>query len=163
MKVLKDNYNEITTITTNTIKKPYPRELTCEKCGSSLEYEESDLRMGEYGCMHIDCPLCGYDNMIDDNENNITLTVDNIEFPLHFYHISKETDAVDICNNEHVKSYLRKAIDYFRKNKKEYDWGNWITGNFYIHVHRYSGDEEYQVIVSNDFYGMNIPFEPEDY
>lgn len=163
MKVLKNNYNEIATTATNIIKKLYPRELTCEKCGSSLEYEESDLRMGEYGCMHLKCPLCGYKNMIDDNENNVTLTVDNIEFPLHFHHVSKETGAVDICNNEHVKSYLHKAIDYFRKNKEEYDWGSWMTGNLYIHVHKYSGDEQYDVIVSNDFYNMHIQFEPEDY
>lgn len=163
MKVLKDNYNEIATIATNTTNKPYPRELVCENCGSSLEYDEPDLRMGVYGCMHIDCPLCGYGNMIDDNENNTTLTVDNIEFPTHFYHVSKETGAVDICNNECVKEYLHKAIDYFRANKEAYDWGSWITANLYIHVHRYSDDEEYDVIVSNNFYNIHIPFEPEDY
>ena len=162
MKVLKNNHDETATIAADTTNKPYPRELVCENCQSELEYEESDLRMGEYGCMHLKCPLCGYDNMIDDNENNVTLTVDNIEFPLHFHHISTET-AVDICDNEHVKKYLYKAIDYFRKNKEEYDWGSWITGNLYIHVHKYSGDEQYDVVVSNNFYNMHIPFEPEDY
>lgn len=128
-----------------------------------MEYEESDLRMGEYGCMYLDCPVCGQDNMLEDNENCITLTVNNIEFPIHFHHISKETGAKDIFTNEEIKPYIRKAICYFRENKEEYDWGGWITGNLYIHVHRYSSDENYTVYASNEFYEAEIPFEEEDY
>ena len=30
-------------------------------------------------------------------------------------------------------------------------------------VHRWSGDEQYEVVVSTDFYNMDIPFEEEDY
>lgn len=81
MKILKNNYN------TDTEKKiiedkeiePYPREITCESCKSVLEYEKGDLEMGVLGCMHLRCPCCGYENMIDDNENNIELTKDNVE------------------------------------------------------------------------------------
>lgn len=160
MKVLKNNFE---VVTNSTVDKPYPRIYICESCESELEYEESDLRMGEYGYMHLECPCCHHDNMIEDNENNITLTVDNIEFPIHFHHVSKETGAVDCCNNTSVKNYLQKAIKYFRKNKDAYDYGCWITGNFYIHVHRYEGDEQYTVTVSNDFYEIDIPFEEADY
>ena len=165
MKVLKDNYKKEKYIEDVKQAEPYPRSLICEECNSELEYEESDMRMGEYGCMHIDCPLCGYDNMLDDNEHNITLTVDNIEFPVHFHHTSTETCAVDCCDNETIKKYLYKAIDYFRKNKDEgsLDWGGHITGNLYINVHRYCGDENYEVTISNDFYSMYIPFEHQDY
>ena len=163
MKVLKNNYN-ITETTTPTMQyEPYPRKLNCENCGSELEYEKSDLRMGEYGCMYIDCPLCGCDNMLEDNEESITLTVDNIEFPIHFHHVSKETGAVDCCNTEMVREYIGKAVDYFRTNKEECNWGGWVTGNFYIHVRRYSGDENYEVTISNDFYHMDIPFDKKDY
>lgn len=119
--------------------------------------------MGEYGCIYLDCPVCGQDNMLGDNENCITLTIDNIEFPIHFHHISKEMGAKDIFTNEEIKPYIRKAICYFRKNKEEYDWGGWITGNLYIHVHRFSGDESYTIYVSNEFYEVEIPFEEEDY
>ena len=167
MKVLKDNHNkgyeQYFEEIQRAIIQPYPRKLVCENCGSELEYEESDLRMGEYGCMHIDCPLCQYNNMLVDNENNIELTVDNIEFPIHFHHVSENTCAVNCCNNGRVKEYLHKAIDYFRKNKDEYDWGGHITGNLYIQVHRYSGDKMYEVTISNDFYSMEIPFEEKDY
>lgn len=160
MKILKDNYNNIKeTYQIN----PYPRNLICENCGSEIEYEKSDLRMGVYGCVHLDCPLCGYSNMLDENEESIILTVDNIEFPVHFHHTSTETGAVDCCTNEMVKEYIRKAVDYFRENKDEYDWGSHITGNLYIHVYKYSGDEEYTIVVSNDFYETSVPFGEEDY
>ena len=49
------------------------------------------------------------------------------------------------------------------KNKDEFSWGGHLTGNLYINVHRYSGDEMYEVTVSNDFYHTDIPFESEDY
>lgn len=165
MKVLKDNYNMTEAIDTTMQIEPYPRKITCEKCRSELEYEKSDMNMGEYGLMYVDCPLCGYRNFLDNNENSITLTVDNIEFPVHFHHTSIETGAVDCCDNETIKKYLYKAIDYFRKNKdnESLDYGGHITGNLYINVHRYSGDEDYEVTISNDFYSTNIPFEHQDY
>lgn len=163
MKVLKNNYNEFNS-TDKDIKQVniYPRKLICESCGSELEYEELDMRMGTYGCMYVDCPLCGYDNMLDDNEKNITLTTDNIEFPIHFWHTSKETCGVDCCDNNGVKKYIYKAINYFRENKDEYNY-TCETGNLYIHVHRLSNDGFYEVIVSNDFYTTEIPFEAKDY
>lgn len=156
MKVLKDNYNKTMQ------NKPYPRQIVCEGCQSELEYNETDLQMGSYGVMHLQCPLCGEDNMLDDNENNIILTVDNIEFPLHFHHISKELKAVDICDNEHIKECLHNAVNYFRKNKEEFSWSTWC-GNMYVCVHRYPVDELYEITISNNFYNMDIPFEAEDY
>lgn len=162
MKVLKDNYTKpnINEATENT--KPYPRKIICEHCGSELEYEKSDLRIGFLGCAYLDCPLCNGDNMIEDNENTITLTKDNIKFPVHFWHTSKETGAVDYCNHEEVKKAVYRAIDYFRKNKNEYFWYT-CCGNLYVGVNRYDGDENYWVIVSNNYYETYIPFEREDY
>ena len=114
--------------------------------------------------MYVNCPICDYDIMLEDNENNITLTMDNIKFPVHFHHINKDQKNVkDIFNEDEIKKYLREAITYFRNNKDEYAWGGWITANLFIHVHRYSADEEYNVTVSGDFYNMEIPFEEEDY
>lgn len=161
MKVIKDNYNK--DCVNEQSYPPYPREFICENCESSLEYEKSDLEMGVLGCMHLRCPCCGYSNMIDGNEGNITLTKDNVEFPTHFFHTSTETGAVDYCNNQTVKEYIHKGIDYFRKNKDEYSWGEHITGNLYLCVRRYEGDECYLVTVSNDFYQTYIPFEEADY
>lgn len=165
MKVLKNNYNYVFNTEAKTpIKKvaPYPRKTTCGYCMSELEYDKSDIHIGEYGIMKFECPVCGEGVFLDDHEDNIILTVDNIEFPTHFYHVSKETGAVDICERD-FKKYLREAIKYLRENKDEYCYGEHITGNLYLHVCKYYGDEMYDVTISNDFYSMNIPFEKEDY
>ena len=162
MKVLKDNYNT-NNIDENVEKtKPYPRKFVCNSCGSELEYEEPDLRMGSFGYVHLDCPLCGYDNMIEDNENNITLTKDNIQFPTHFWHTSKKNNAIDTCNNEEVRKCIKDAVEFFRKNKDEFCWFT-SYGNLYVVVYRWDGDKEYEIIVCNDHYSMYIPFEVEDY
>ena len=63
---------------------------------------------------------------------------------------------------EEIRERLRSAITYFRKNKDEYIWHSWC-GNLYVMVHRWSGDEEYEVVVSKDFYNMEIPFVGDDY
>lgn len=160
MRVLKNNCeaNNIENIKV----EPYPRELICEHCGSVLEYDESDLYIGAWGCVHLDCPCCGEDNMLDTHEKNITLTKDNIQFPIHFHHCCVENGAIDCCNNERVREFINNGINYFRKNKNEYSW-NCATGNLCVYISRYDGDEMYDVVVTNNYYSMDIPFEKEDY
>lgn len=163
MRILKNNYIEMTEEEFDNLPKPmpYPRKFVCEHCKSELEYDREDLRMGEYGCMFLDCPLCNHDNMIDDHEDNIILTVDNIEFPVHFHHVNSKC-AVERGNTDEIRYELKRAIEYFRKNKDEYTWHTW-SGNLFVMVHRWSGDEEYEVVVSNNFYNTEIPFEECDY
>lgn len=166
MKVLKNNFDdEKSTIKTNDVES-YPRKLICEYCESELEYEESDITIGVLGAAHVLCPLCEYNNMLDGNENDITLTKDNVEFPTHFFHTSTENGAVDVCNNEYIKKCIGEAIDYFRNNKDEFAYFTG-TGNSMIHVYRMSSDaiadNEYHIIISNNYYSTYIPFESEDY
>ena len=162
MKILKDNtpqkakHEEIKRIA------PYPRKLICEECRSELEYEKSDLRIGALGCCYVDCPCCGNDNMLEEHEDEIVLTKDNILFPTHFFHTSAETGAIDSCNEEEVKKCIQHAIDFFRKNKEEFMWRTQY-GNLYISVSKYDGDEDYYVVVTNNYYSTYIPFEAEDY
>lgn len=158
MKVLKNNYNRIKK---DTIEKLYPKKIICDHCESELEYEKDDVAIGWLGAAFVKCPLCGYDNMLDD-EDGIVLTVDNIEFPTHFHHTSKETGAVDCFNNKEIKKYIRNAIDYFRNNKDNFAYMAG-SGNLTVHVYRLEDDEDYHVIVSNDYYETNIPFEKKDY
>ena len=162
MKILKNNYNEMVNKNIKQVKH-YPRKLICEECRSELEYEKSDLRIGEFGCLYLDCPCCGRDNIIDD-EDGITLTANNIEFPTHFFHTLAEegNGVVDRCNTDEIRIEIKRAISYFRKNKDEFHWCSW-SGNLYVSVNRYSGDNSYDVTVSNDFYSVDIPFEEEDY
>lgn len=160
MEVLRDNYS-------NKIKEEpkyslFPKKLICEKCESELRYDESDIHIGVYGASHVLCPLCKHDNMIDDEEYNITLTKDNIEFPTHFHHCSVETGAVDNCNAEFVRECVKKAIKYFRENKDEFVYFTG-TGTTMVYVFRFTGDEEYEVVVTKDYYSTYIPFKSEDY
>ena len=159
MKVLKNNYEvaaHVSEIYT------YPRKIECDKCSSELEYEEDDLEVGIFGAMHIKCPLCGHNNMLDGNENDVKLTKHNVEFPVHFYHTSKDTGAVDTCNHEFVKPLINKGIDYFRENKDEFAWYSG-SGNTMVYIFRMDGDEEYEVVVADSRYETYIPFEPADY
>lgn len=162
MKVLKNNYNEVDTKANIKKIEPYPRKLICEECGSELEYEKSDLRMGALGSIYLDCPLCHCDNMLESHEDEITLTKDNIVFPTHFFHTSAETGAVDCCNNESIKEEIHRGIDFLRKNKERFSWMT-EYGNLYVYISRYVDDENYAIMVTNDFYSTYIPFEPEDY
>ena len=161
MKVLENKYGADKAVEEITIE-PYPRELECEMCGSKLEYEKEDMEVGVLGAMHVKCPLCGYNNMLDGNECDITLTKDNVEFPLHFFYSSKEDGAKDVFNNEEIKKCINDAIEFFRKNKDAYHWFT-SYGNLYISVRKFEGDEEYDVMVTDRHWETYIPFEPEDY
>jgi hypothetical protein len=162
MKVLKNNYTGISIEEKIKRVEPYPRKLICELCGSELEYEQSDLRMGAYGCVYIDCPCCNHDNMIENHENEITLTMDNVEFPTHFHRTSEENGAVDVCNNDEIRRRIQSAIEYFRKNKDEFVWYS-ECGNLFLVVFRYEGDEDYEIILTDNYYSTYINFEDEDY
>lgn len=163
MKILKNNTSQNSAYVEE-VKKiaPYPRKLICEHCSSELEYEESDLRIGALGAIYLVCPCCGRDNMLEENENSITLTMNNIEFPTHFFHTSKETGAVDCCNNTEVKKYIQHGIEYLRSYKEEQNWFAHI-GNLYINISRWEDDEDYWIVVSNNFYDTYISFESKDY
>ena len=158
MKVLVNNYNN----GEDKQVESYPRKFTCESCYSKLEYNQSDITIGVLGAPHIRCCLCGFHNMLDDDEEGIILTKDNVEYPTHFLHASKETGAKDVCNNEFVRECIQKAINYFRKNKDEFIY-YCGTGNTMVYVFRYVGDKEYNVVVTNNYYETYIPFESEDY
>lgn len=162
MKVLVDNYKKNDYVEMNRRIESYPRKMVCECCNSELEYEESDIKIGAFGCAYIACPLCGSTNFVDDSEKELTLTVNNVEFPTHFWHTCKENGAVDCCNNEEIKKYIREGINYFRNNKDDYSWFT-ATGNLYIRVDRCDGDESYEVMVTNNYYETSIPFETTDY
>ena len=138
---------------------PYPRKLICEKCGSELEYDESDLEIREYGCAHVQCPACNFYNMLEDNEHSITLTEDNIQFPEHFHHVvyTGNEDVANICNNENVREYIKTAVNFLRYHPEEEYIGGHVTGNMYVLVLKNEEDGEFNITVSKDFYTMEIP------
>ena len=114
----------------------------------------NDTYIGWLGARFTTCPCCGKETMVEELEG-ITLTKDNLKYPQYFAHESK-------YHGEVILREIRRAIKYFRENKDEFavELG---FGDFHICVFRYSGDEEYRVVVTRDWYETDIPFEEEDY
>lgn len=111
--------------------------------------------------MCLRCPVCD-EEVTTDEDNPNPITAESVKFPDHFFHTSAETGAVDICNQEKIREWLKDGVKFLRENKGVDDWYS-MSGNLYVNVHRFVGDEEYDVIVSNDYYEVTIPFQNADY
>ena len=159
IKVLKDNSKNIEVKEENIAM--FPLKIKCSECGSELEITEEDTHIGWMGARFITCPCCGKEAMVDELDG-ITLTKDNLEFPVHFNRTTKGLRHVVEVNSDEIIKEIQKAITYFRVNKDEYYWYT-SHGDLFLIVFRYSGDEEYFVMITKDFYETYIPFEREDY
>lgn len=157
MKVLKNNMSQ-----NNNYIKPYPRKLICDQCGSELEYEEDDMYMGWLGKMYLQCPVCKNENMLDDNENSIELTKNNIKYPLHFLRTNQNIRNVSHITDEHIEKEIKRGIEWFRMNKSEYIWYT-EYGDLFIIIFRLDGDENYHVTITRDWYETDINFEENDW
>jgi hypothetical protein len=136
-------------------------KVNCDYCGSELEITKEDTHIGWLGERFITCPCCGEESMVYKLDG-ITLTKDNLEFPVHFSRTKAGLrHTVEVKSDEIIKE-IKRAITYFRENKNEWSWYT-SYGDLFINVYRYSGDEEYFVLVTKDFYETCIPFEEEDY
>lgn len=159
MKVLKDNYS-----TTEYVEQT--NKIICEECLSELEFDKSDVEIGINGCAYVKCPLCKHDNFLGDyriDDFDLELTINNIEFPKHFYRFSKASGAVEL-DKESIERYIREAIEHLRKYKEDnYGYYTTGTGDTLVSVFRMDGDESYYVVVSKDRYEVDIPFKPIDY
>ena len=155
MKILKDNSKNIE------VKEQNPIKILCSECDSELEITKEDTHIGWMGARFVTCPCCGEESIVDEMEG-ITLTKDNIEFPIHFNRTTKGMrHTLEATSNEIVKE-IRNAIEYFRKNKDEFCWYKSYKDVF-VKVFRDSACDSYFVVVAKDFYETTIPFEKEDY
>lgn len=159
IKVIQNNFNQ------SELNKKEGMPLTvhtfCDYCDSELEVSKEDTHIGWLGAAYVTCPCCKRETMVDELDG-ITLTKDNVEFPVHFRRTNKDLrNVVEVQNDEIIKE-IQRGIDYFRTNKAEYYWCSSYRDLFVI-IFRYKGDEEYSVLVTKDFYETDIPFEKEDY
>ena len=156
MKIIKNNY-------TKEVIKDVPKTLriTCDRCDSELEVTEEDTHIGWLGAAYVTCPCCGEESMVDELEG-LTLTKDNVEFPVHFLRNTKGLRNIVEVNPNRITKEIKEAIKYFRENKDA--WNRYtICGDLFVSVYRYPGDEDYHIVISRDFYETHIPFEPQDY
>lgn len=135
--------------------------INCEHCDSELEISREDTHIGWLGARFVTCPCCGGETMVDEIEG-VTLTKDNLEFPVHFFRTNKnERSVVEVKSDDIVKD-IKRAITYYREHKDEWSWYT-QHGDTHVGVYRFPEDEEYFIVVSKDFYETCIPFEKEDY
>ena len=158
IKVLKDNSKNIEVKEEN---KDVPLKIKCSECDSELEITEEDTHIGWMGARFINCPCCGKEAMVDEL-NGITLTKDNLEFPVHFKRTTKGLRNVVEVDSDEIIRGIQRGVTYFREHKDDYCWYTGY-GDLFLIVFRYSGDEEYFVVITKDFYETYIPFEREDY
>lgn len=159
MKILHNNFNKNNS--QPKLEKPKTIKVECDKCGSELEIVEEDTHIGWLGARFVTCPCCGEESMVDELDG-ITLTPENIQFPTHFTRINKNLKNVKEVKDEEIIDDVKRGILYLRTEKKEFCWYT-ASGDTFIVVFRYDGDEEYFVMVAKDFYETNIPFEGVDY
>ena len=158
MKVIRDN-----TANNFEVEKKMPDvlKIRCSECGSELEITKEDTHIGWLGAAFINCPCCGQEAMVDEMDG-ITLTIDNIEFPLHFSRTALELGKAKEIDASEIKKDIKRGVEYFRSNKDAFCWYT-NHGVLFLVMFRYPGDEEYWIIVTKDFYETCIPFEKEDY
>ena len=160
MKILRDNSKKIEeTMEEKPVRIPV--KISCTECNSELEITEEDTHIGWLGARFVTCPCCGEESMVDGMEG-ITLTKDNVEFPVHFNRVTKGMRHVVETNSDEIIEDIQRGIEFFRKNKSEFCWYTSYKDMFLV-IFRFQGDEEYYIMVAKDFYETHIPFERKDY
>ena len=151
IKILKDNSNNIEVKEENIAM--FPLKIKCSECDSELEITEEDTHIGWMGARFITCPCCGEESMVDELDG-ITLTKDNVEFPLHYY---SSKNAVSV-NDDTINKWVKECIDRFDPND-ENDWLRYAgSKDTMVFVFKFDEDKEYDVYVCKNYYETFIPF-----
>ena len=166
MKVLVNNFgkeNDNASIT----PPDFPRDETCEYCNSLIRLDKQDTYIGEYGCIKWKCPCCSRINTIDDLDGE-ELTPSYFHYPQHFTKIDDEYNKI-VCRqtDEEIENHIKDLVKYIRNDRdkgfKDDNIRYAETSDTLILVDRYSGDDEYHVIVAKDYQETFLKFEDEDY
>ena len=121
----------------------------CEECGTELEFEYSDTYEGALGARCIKCPNCGR-GIIVDAPDSTQLTSENIEFPKHFF----EPRGSEVTN-EKIQNWVRECLKFAETSGEP-------AGYFVVQMSGNTAvillvwEDEYQIIVTKDYYETSI-------
>ena len=132
-------------------------DAECNHCGTELTMELEDTRIGAHGNRYYICPVCNTKNIVD-TEDEMGLTVENIEFPKHFIDFK---DGKDISPEE-IEKYIKDGIKFFRQHPDQFAWYI-TTGNTFVTIFNDNQECEYYIVVSKGHYETYIPYETIDY
>lgn len=110
-----------------------PKPITCESCGAELEYEDSDLKVGLWGCKGFDCPECGEFVFCSKR-------VAEPKYPDTFW-IPKNAKGL---NDEEINTLLNRVV----KSLKDCEAGEFsfsATGDTAVIGLKFKDEEEYYI------------------
>ena len=123
----------------------------CDECNAELEFAFDDTYEGALGARYLKCPVCGREIITEIDVPE--LNSDNIKFPLHFF----EPGGVDI-NDDEITNWIRECLKAAEESDEPY--GYFVhagTGNTKVVLMAY--EDEYDIIVTKDYYETMIPRE----
>lgn len=130
--------------------------VKCYGCGANLLFDKLDVKTGAYGAAYVDCPVCGYEVLIDDEKFDKELNSTNIEFPKDFAHTYSKNCTVNVSKYD-IESEVKKMLSILKQTPDNSD-GQYLLymyGDVLIMV--FKGSDEYSVVVANDYYDTAIP------
>jgi hypothetical protein len=130
-------------------EEPKIYKVVCDKCEAQLECEREDVYEGVYGAWYVTCPECGQDVMIDEIDS-VELDEHNIEYPKHFYAMSK--NAVDI-SDEKIQRWVRECLTKL-KGCEDGEYTFCGSGNTMVFAFKY--ETEYAIYVTKNYAETSI-------
>jgi superfamily II helicase len=158
MKILENNYDKNTK---KYIDTEVAVKVVCNFCTSKLEVTIDDTHIGWLGDRHIKCPCCGEEVCVEEFKG-VHIGIDNLEFPRHFLRTKVGLRRVKEVFSDEIVKYIKDTIESFRLHKNDYI-RSISVGDMYLIVRRNCEEEEYNVMVTKDFYETDIPFDWLDY
>ena len=125
------------------------RIVRCENCDTKIQYEKEDIKYGEFGFSYLKCPVCNK-NIILDNEEDLKLNFNNIEYPTHFYHFDGKR-GVEI-DNKQINIWIKELLNRIKKENKNYDFMG--SGNTMVFIIK--DKSGYNMFVCPNYYEGHI-------
>lgn len=122
----------------------------CE-CGKILRFEQSDIHTEAWGQPFITCPSCGREIEVDYIFAK-KIKKSNINFPDDYFCFNNEYTAT--MSNEEVNSWVARCISNLEKNDKDVGFTTTASGD--THVAVYKLEDEYEIIISKNYYRCGI-------
>lgn len=119
---------------------------TCNKCGCKFAYSPEDDTYSGLEGSYVDCPKCQESIMIKKFNRPA-------QFPESYYCYD---NGVHI-ESEKIEEWVKTGIKYcLTKNEDSYFCG---TGDSWVEINRYDGDDIFNIIVAQGYYSKDISTE----
>ena len=106
-----------------------PMRVTCDSCGSELEYLPDDVACGTHFC-YVNCPVCGKDIFLDDEDEKRHIPIYPKNSDEDFYFFAGGGDVTDDEINDRINAMckefaaLEKGTEERNKFVQIYGMGN---------------------------------------